>query len=236
MVKKLLLLFIVCSAIPACSPEIKNDTRVLVEGKVLNEAGKPLANIPVWSKADHFLLGKTKTDPQGNFKFTSLESTAKDYTIVVNELLKYKQFNQEEFTPMSDSGDTLYTEASYSYKKSEFQKTYSLPPLTLKKSATLNLSIKKNTTTEETLTWSLTMPHPNCRYNFDDDEFTEYDAYCYSLFDYHKHLGPNRPEFEKKFRSVLNTKATFKYSINGGEEKTIVIYLSKPSTDYAFEY
>lgn len=230
---KLLLLAAITLTLGACTPDIKDNARSLVRGSVVDEGGNPLADVPVRTEGYYYLLGETTTDSQGNFEFTSLESTDTNYSIIVN-------YQKDSFANIENpddlSGNTLYTKISFLYHKSEYQKTYDIPTVKLKKKAKFDFSIERTSTTNDTLSWRLSVVEPRCQYIFDDDELTPVDAQCFPERNYQEYLDPDFPDYGREFNTVLNSEAIFQYRINDSEEESIHIDINQLNTTYVFEY
>ncbi|PVW16307.1 hypothetical protein DDV96_03315 [Marixanthomonas spongiae] len=203
----------------SCDPEVKENERSLVKGTVLDFEGNPIAIVPVTTTTGKLLLGEDFTDRNGNFEFTSLEPKSGDLIIDVN----------------AEDDNSPFGTYSIIYSQKPLQQNYNLSNITLRKKAILVFDIKKTSTENSTLDWSLEYTEPFCEV-YDDEETNQSIGRCYENTSFSEILDAANPDFESEFASVQNTTAQFTYQINKEAPQTISIELTEATNFYEFEY
>lgn len=223
----ILIVFIVIS----CSrPEVSDNTRLVVKGRVVNADNQSLSDISVSTEAYIYDLGGDLTDGQGRFEFTSLASDAETFEIHINKVPS--GFSDTTNTPYKKD----FSSVSYIYNESEFQQTYALANTTLHKIAKLNFKVEKTSNSLDTLVGRLHYKRAKC-VNFIGEDPPEYQNNgCYNTLSASLNLKPGSPDFENQFRTLLNSEAVFTYHINSEEEQTVTIPLNQTTNTYVFNY
>ena len=212
-------LFLVSLVLFSCEPAIKGNERSFVKGTVSDFEGNAITNVSVTARTQNLLLGEGSTDSNGNFEFTSLQSRFSEFTVDVN----------------AENDNSPFGMYSIIYSEKPLQQSYNLSNIILRKKATLVFNIKKTSTENNTLDWSLQYTEPNCDV-YDDEETNESLGRCYETSSFEGTLDNTNPDFEAEFPSLQNTTVQFTYQLNDTEPQTISIELTEATNFYEFEY
>lgn len=210
-----------------CDVDYENNRRIVVSGKITDEAGNPLADIPVRTFAEFYLLGKTTTDSSGDFEFISLESDYENLLIRVNYLI------DDDFGLI----ESPYTGIQLiNAQDGRPQSNYKLGTLILKNTANLQLNFINTPGDTNTLSYNLSFSDTNCRTVLFNEEGLPGETECYPLHTYTGNFDESSEDFQLKVSSLLGSTVDFTYHLNNGAAQTITIPLNNTQTTYDFEY
>lgn len=212
-----------------CAFDIEDNTRVLVKGTLVDSQGNPLQDILVSSKGDDNNLGSQLSQADGTFEYTSLESN-RVYDIFINE--------QNFFSGSGVIGNTDFQQIKYSNvtaSGSRKRDVYDLGTLTLFQRATLLLQINKTSSGNAVLQWELQFTDDRCSFVTNDSDILE-ESFCNETNEVDNVQNNDRPDFEQSYETLLDTEATFNYTIDNGPLQSIQIIINQENTDYVFEY
>ncbi len=212
--------------------DVEDNRRVQVLGTLVNDSGVPVPGILIQSSGESTTLGAAVSNENGNFRFTSLESTANDFSIQINQ----------EF-----SGDTLYTPIKYingqtSPSSSDLntgkrsQNLYDLGTVNLRQIAYFDLNIKRTSSSKDTLRYTIKIPEAYCENYFSKGEINTTRTRCFATVTQTGTLKPGEEDQTPGFRTIKNTEAIFDYTINSGTVQHITIPILQYKTTYVFEF
>ena len=213
--------------------DIENNRRVAVMGSLVNDTGDPIKGILIQSSGNDNVLGHATSDESGMFSFTSLESNAGDFSIDINP---------------NYSRDTLYLPISYingyrstlvaldAYNGNRSQNSYDLGTIQLRRPAYLDLMIKRTSTANDTLHWTVTLPENFCENYFLKSNIDTTRTRCFASFTQSGTLKPGDEDQNPGFGTIKNAAAIFEYTINSGAHQRISIPISQYNTSYVFEF
>lgn len=212
-----------CLFFSACSFDVEKNRRVEVTGTVVNFTENPIANILIESKGDRHILGSTITNSEGQFSFTSLESDAQDFSIEINGNFN----NFENDSPLTSF---LYSNTSLSFERD--RNDYYLGQITLAERAILAIDIRRTSSNNATINWSLTFSRANCSQIVED--YTLINDECYPEISIQSQ--EDEINYTNTFDTVRFSNAIFEYSINNGATQQVQIPINDLNTTYEFEY
>lgn len=226
----ILLAFITAFLLQACY-DIDDNRRILVSGRIVDDIGNALGQIPVETRGNGNLLGTSVSDDQGNFSFTSLESNARDFTILLNP---------------ESAGDTLYTSIIYRNNPQASsdepieavreQNLYDLGTVQLRQFAFLGLEIRRSTNASDTLYFNLQTTETFCEQFYTNDQLDSERANCFEQSIKSGDLLPEEQRLRASVRSVKRDTAVFRYRLNDQELQEVKIPINQYNTSYVFEF
>ncbi|WP_407556383.1 hypothetical protein [Winogradskyella sp. 4-2091] len=234
MKRKLIILPVLCLFLStfSCVDRFEDDTRILVTGQVINEAGDPVENaiisvytrrprgIFVSSGFDEYVLGRGYTNESGEFSVTSVLDLDDEFSIEIDaedELSKYRYYTSTiNYVPPS--------------------LVYDLNIIELKALGTLNYNITRTSGEGTTLDYRFKYTNINCVEYYEQGSFDENQSYCYNdLLDF-GFLNDNNTEVEHSLNTVLGTIIEFTYSINNQSEITETFTIDQSNYEFTFSY
>lgn len=216
----------------SCVPEIKDDSRILVKGNIVDSANNPIPNISVRCQSHYTILGEAISDANGQFQFTSLE--VEDY----NSLNIMVNLETGSYYYEGEYGSDLIENPNYSAKQyfNNFQNrpvtTYNLGRVQLNEAARLNILFNNIPGDNNTVAYKLEYDSAICQIdlNLNNSEDCRFDN------DNYQQLDINSSNFQTNLDSQLGTTVLLKYILNNEPEQTISIPLSNLENTYVFEY
>lgn len=223
------LLILSCAFLQSCY-DIDDNRRVLVIGSTGDRFGFPIEGIAVEARGNSSVLGSAISNENGNFEFTSLESTTEDFSIYINPEI---------------TGDTLYASPVYinldetsmpigNRKNRRSQNLYDLGMVKLPKLAFFEIIINRSTL-QDTLTYTLEFPGIVCQNYFIEDKLDTMRSECFSLTQRSGTLLPGDQNLELGYRSLKDSAVVFSYHINSAPTQQATILLDKYSTRYVID-
>ena len=202
--------------------EISHNQRLLVKGKIIAEGGEPIPNISVKTEALNSTLANTRTDADGNFKFTSLN---------VNESSLYVLINKE-FKLSLENENTDYASKIFTSETDNEQLLIDLGTVKLGPVGTFSLQLINLPGDENFMEYTLSYSSKVCYLpiGFNSTDSCQFDQTIRGELD---QSSQNRSFTEE---SILGTVAVFEYKLNNGPSQTIEIPVTYPPTNYVFEY
>lgn len=221
----LLALFMLPFTYSTCSFDVEDNERTIITGRLVDNAGNPVPNIPIKAGIEQHVLGMGESDASGNFEIASLSSNDGNFKILINN--QSSEYN-EQFTSI-----LIENVAEYSERDRDF---YELGELQLNEKAQLNLSIMNTSGENEILYWVLEIRRPDCVYQYDNYQLIEQNSYCYSMEPQYGNIPSSTPNFQQTFNSLLGSTASFTYTLGDGPQETVAIPLNQQNNQYVFEY
>jgi len=217
----------------SCDPEIKNDTRILIKGNIVDSANNPIPNISVRCQARYAVLGEAISDANGQFQFTSLEVEAFDsLNILVNIKPGSNYYNE-------DYGYPLIENTNYSAKQyfNNFHNrpatTYNLGTVQLNEAAQLTIFFNNIPGDNNSVSYKLEYDSAICQIDLNLNNSEDCN---YLQDDYYQLLDITSSSFETNLESQLNTTVLLKYKLNNEPEETISIPLTNLENTHVFEF
>ncbi|MDN3723830.1 carboxypeptidase-like regulatory domain-containing protein [Aequorivita sp. SDUM287046] len=212
-----LLLFQSCEKL-----EITNNERLLVKGKIVDQNGNALANIPIKTEAVNRILAKTTTDTNGNFAFTSLNANTDPLHVLVNIAANFELENE----------NPDYASKVFSSEGGNEQLLLDLGTITLSNLGSFSMLLKNLHGDNNTVEYTLSYTSKVCRLplEFNNNDACEFDQSTEGFLDA---TSQNRTLGEE---SVIGTVAIFEYRLNNEPTQTIEIPVTNPPVNYVFEY
>jgi hypothetical protein len=202
--------------------EITNNQRLLVKGKIVDQNGNAIPNIPIKTEASNYILAKTRSDANGNFELTSLNANTDPLHVLVN-IASSIYFENE---------NPDYASKVYSSEGPNRQLLLDLGTVTLNDLGTFSIFLKNLSGDTNTVEYTLSYASKVCRLplesnNNDDCEFDQRDQGI---------LETNSQNRTISGESILGTVAIFEYKLNNEPTQTIEIPVTNPPVNYVFEY
>lgn len=208
----------------SCEPEVLDNERWIVQGKIIDSIGNPIEDIKVTSSVGTYQLGEGFTDEKGNFKFSTLGTDRSRLEITVNSGLHHQDSDHQK----AWSSSMLRIEG-----KDNFKPDFDLGSIQLSSAATLNLKIEANSSSSGNLRFSLQYPS---KVYHEIISLENSDMGFGSDHSYSKTINAADSPFEKEFFSLLNSEIILIYSINNGGETQVTIPLNETENDYTLSY
>jgi hypothetical protein len=202
--------------------DIENNRRILVKGKVMDNAGNPLSNISIVTSANNDALGQTLSDAAGNFSLISLDEQFDPLDIFIN----VDNFHQHNI-------NYDYTNRSYFSEAHNNKLLYDLGTIILGKRALLNFTFNNIPGDENTLIYEIKYTPANCELPLGALNPPENCDFGGSYEGDFNSLSENRTVY---IESVLSSNVILEYSLNFEPVQTIEIPLTNLETNYVFEY
>ncbi|AFL81942.1 hypothetical protein Aeqsu_2485 [Aequorivita sublithincola DSM 14238] len=218
-----------------CEPEIKDDSRILIKGSLVDSNNNPLPNISVRCQSSYIILGESYSDANGQFQFTSLETeTNNPLNIMVN--LKTDGYNyygggynNYELTENPNYSAKKYFNDAINRKTST---TYNLGQIKLNEAAHLNLLFTNVPGDNNRVAYKLEFQSAVCAIDLNVNNPED----CLIDEEYYNQLDINSTSFQTNLDSQLGTSVLLKYILNDEPEQTITIPLTNLENTYVFEY
>jgi len=217
------LLFSVVLLFSSCEKlEITNNERLLVKGKIVDQNGNAIPNIPIKTEASNYILAKTRTDDNGNFELTSLNANTDPLHVLVN-IATSLYFENE---------NTEYASKVYSSEGANKQLLLDMGTVTLNGLGTFSIFLKNLPGDTNTVEYTFSYASKVCRLplEFNSNDVCEFDQ---STQDF---LEVNSQNRTISGESILGTVAIFEYKLNNEPKQTIEIPVTNPPVNYVFEY
>lgn len=222
--------FIICFLLQSCY-EIDDNRRVLVTGRTVDDTGHSLQGILIESRGGGRLLGTSVSDAEGNFSFTSLESNAQDFTILLNP---------------EPANDTIYTSVAYRnnpqastderIESGREQNLYDLGTVPLRTLAYLDVEIKRTSNTQDTLYYDLQTTEALCEQFYTNDQLDTERANCFEQKAGSGSFFPEETSIQISSRTVQRDTAILSYRFNNQEPQAVKIPIDQYNTNYVFEF
>ncbi|WP_296322411.1 carboxypeptidase-like regulatory domain-containing protein [Winogradskyella sp.] len=217
---------ILCCLLLSCDDTIIADnTRVIIQGRVVDQFGNPLSNALVEVKttgssfaASTFLIGDGLTDDNGEFNITSL-------------------FGYNESFEVTIQLDNSYSDYSYSTNTQTFipqDFIFDLDTVTLIELSNFSYDLTRVSGDGNTIDFSFNYISSQCAEVFVDGVINENASQCYDMATSGSMLGDDNPDFSSSFSTQLGSEVEFRYTINNGVEMSQILNIN--NENYAFEF
>ncbi|MDC8000876.1 carboxypeptidase-like regulatory domain-containing protein [Aequorivita todarodis] len=238
MKRKNLILFLLFATIllfQSCEVQILDDSRILVKGNLVDSNNNPLPNIAVRCQSYGEILGETRSDANGQFQFTSLES---ENNYPLNIMINLKSsgydyyvggYNYYELTENPDYSAKKYFNDAYNRSNSS---TYNLGQIQLNEAAHLTILFTNIPGDNNRVAYKLEFQSAVCAIDLNSNNTED----CLIADDYYNQLDINSTNFQTNLDSQLGTTVLLKYILNEQPEQTISIPLTNLENTYVFEY
>ena len=231
MKSKFLFFTVITMLLYGCHVEFDSNVRVETSGKLLDENGLVISNVPVsvsiksefngfFSSLGDNVLGEARSDSEGDFSITSLYDSDSDFYIYVN--------GENTFTDyLYVTNSSLFAEDSYHFNLGE---------LTLNKLASANINIIRTSAPETTLNWSITYQSPFCHQYFIDGVLDQEMTSCFESYMYNGVLDDENPDYIESFGSFVTGTIEIVYSINDEAPITETFVINQENYDITINY
>lgn len=230
--KLLIRFFLSCCVlltVVSCEVHLEDDTRVLVEGTIIDQNNSPISNAKIsvqtrrssYSEGENqYVLGEGYSNSDGAFSVISLYDGDEDFAIEIDGGDKYSTY--------------VYKTNTINYTPTDL--TFDLETVSLKKTATFNYNMVKTSGESNTLRYSFKYVEGFCLEYYEGTTLNEYQSLCYQERVIGQLLNDNNPDNEWSFRLPLGEVIEFTYSINDEPEITELITINQDSYDFTFTY
>lgn len=219
---KILTLVVLLFAVASCEKlDITNNERILVKGRVVDQNGNPLKDIPLYTEAFSKVLTSAHSDDSGTFAFTSLNVSNTPLKVLVN--ISHEWGNENEFIEFSSR---IYTS-----QLANRNLLIDLGTITLGSVGTLSLYLK-NESRANNLIYTISYTSKVCNLPLNGNGNNSCDRNQIES-------GANGPTSQNQtisLESILGSVALFEYSLNNEPKQTIEIPVTNPPTNYVFEF
>ena len=229
--KQLLVLFVLVTSF-SCVTKFEDNTRVLVIGKVVNSSDEPIENaqisvytrrprgIFVSSGYDDYLLGRGYSGSDGEFSVTSILDLDDEFSIEIDgeeDETKYRYYSSTiDFVPSN--------------------LIYNLNTVEIKKIATINYNITRESGEENNLSYTFKYSSIYCAEYYEQGVLNENYSYCYNDLEDYRLLTDVNPDAERSLETTLGATVEFTYSINNQPEITETFTVNQPNYEFTFNY
>lgn len=207
----------------SCDPKVLDNERWVVEGKVTDSSGNPLEDIRISTKVYQYHLGEGRSDENGDFNFITLGTDQNYFEIFINSDPKHQD-------------DEIHEEWSsahfYFEDRDQFKPNFVLGDVQLKRTARLHLKIEGNQSSSGNLKFSLKYPST---YYYEHIDLNTNPQEGYNNLEIFSQNISSQEDYEKDFRSLLNSNVILTYSINDGEQTQITIPLTEIENTYVLQ-
>lgn len=219
----------------SCEPQIKDDSRILIKGIVVDGNNNPIPNISVRSQVYDSTLGEAITDANGQFQFTSLEvenNYSLNITVNIKPYDNNNYYNEDYIFNQTENPD--YSGKNYYSSSINRRATiYNLGQIQLNKAARLAVLFNNVPGDNNSVAYKLEYQSAICEINIDTLNNSED---CTVNDDYYQQIDINSTNFQTNLNSQLGTTVLLKYILNDEPEQTISIPLTNTENTYVFEY
>lgn len=215
----------------SCDPLVlESDIRVLVNGKVLDNDGTPIANaeilvyankgagLPTPSELDKKMLGHNFSDTQGNFSVTSVLARDDEFTVEVKATEEYSLY--------------VYQTNTLEYVPSDL--VFSIPTITLNKLSNITYNITKTSSEENTLYYNFKYIANYCVEVYDEEILNVNQSLCEVDQQFIGHLDANDTADTGDFKVPLGSVVQFTSRIN--DEPNHIETFTVNQENYVFEF
>ena len=229
--KNLILIFGVVAMFSSCERvRIEPDKRIEIAGTLLDENGEGISGISVFalgvrnsiqSAGTNNILGKTKTDAAGNFKFVSLDSYNRDFGIAVN--------------PTGFEESVARTSLYYLDEADEHQEQYACASVNLPKKVDFRLHIENTSATQDTLIYSIRHEAVKQFFEYQNGSFNRVENLEDNLITLREHR-PNSEPINIEFSAPVGTEIKLTYNLGENPIEEVIIFVTPETTSYDLEY
>lgn len=217
----------------SCDPQIKDDSRILIKGSIVDGNNNPIPNISVRSQVYNSTLGEAITDVNGQFQFTSLE-VENNYSLNIRVNLKpYDDYYYDNYIFNETENPDYSGKNYYSNSTNRSATTYNLGQIQLNKAARLTVLFNNIPGDANNVAYKLEYKSAICEINLGELNNPED---CSVNDDYYHQLDINTTNFQTNLNSQLGTTVLLKYIMNNEPEQTISILLTNIDNTYVFEF
>lgn len=219
-----LLFFVSCGP-----PEFEKNTRILVEGIVIDENSTPVPNASieiyteratgVFSK-DNFLLGNGLSDENGVFSIISLFDRDEDFQIEVSKQPSFSNYYYILNTKEYPSRDL----------------TYNLGTVTINRLAQINFNITRTSPPNTELQYSFLFQTTDCLEVFNDQGLDIVESNCQEEVSINRRLSENNLEVSGSFTTLLGSNVKFTYQLNDNPETAEIFTIDNENYEFNFSY
>lgn len=206
---------------------IEDNTRIQITGTIISDGD--VTDLPIRALASNYgnsgsesgnagLLGKGRTNSNGNFDFPSLLASDRSVIIEVNN----------DFEEDRELSSAIFID------EEEDKKLYDLGEIELPKQIRFNLSVENTSGTTDTLIYKFTYEKSQKVYIRERDSYVEYDEGSNYISVYRQ--IPSDTIQEHHFYTRDNSTIQFIYNLGENAQQKIEIPVNPENTTYEFEY
>ncbi|WP_179316689.1 hypothetical protein [Winogradskyella undariae] len=226
---KYLFTFFLLLAVLSCEVRLEDNTRVLVEGKIIDQDNLPIvdAKISVLTRRgnfsggqNQFILGEGYSTLDGTFSVVSFYNKDEDFAIEINAGENY--------------GTYIYKTNTLDFTPSDL--TFNLETVRLKRLANFNYNIVRTSGEGNSISFRFKYNEGFCLEYYEGTTLNELQSICFEEHILNRALNDGNPDAESVLRVPLDESIEFVYTINNGSEITEIITINEENYDFTFNY
>lgn len=233
--KPYLIVFLIALVLYSCEVNFEQDSRIIVEGTVVNEVEEPVggAQISVYTRranggfitapgpsgSSDYLLGRNFSSENGTFQVVSLLDRDEDFSIIAA---------RENYSTYE------YARSTVDYLPEDL--TFDLETIVLKEVGTINYNIQRDSGLDQSIAFSFVYIEPYCLAYYNEEGLVLESSYCFEERSFSRTLNNNLPNLEGNFKTPLGTIVEFTYTINDNEQITETFILDQENYEFTFSY
>lgn len=208
----------------SCKPEVLDNERWVIQGKLTDTSGNSLEDIKLSSQVGTYQLGKNFTDKEGDFKLTSLGTDRNHLKVMVNSGINLKDPDRQK----------AWSSIVFHFEGIEnFKPDFELGDIQLYPAAVLNLKIQADSSSDEDLWFNVKYPSTIYHETISLEQNPDMGFEADTGFSRTVKAGDS---FEQEFYSLLNSEVILIYRIGNGVETQITIPLNETENTYVLNY
>ena len=227
--KKMLILLVICSFCACDEVLIKENKRIEIKGSMVSPENEPVSGIEIFSIGSRDgwigpdtdkILGKGRSDENGNFNFISLDTDSHGLVLAMN--------------PSEIDHNARYASLYFYDPTGDHDELYEFDAVTVANRVEFQFSISNTSGVQDTLLYTLRYKQPVLNFIYENEVFVEQDPPG-NFISLRQHTPDSDPAVHRL--SVLGTtEIVFSYGLGESEVQQIVIPVGAENNSYDFEY
>lgn len=196
--------FILLWVLVSCTPEVVDNTRIVVSGRLVNAMGDavPEADIEVFVANRNFLLGEGMSGLDGSFEVPSFYSRFERFVIQIDKGSEYSTYQRELNT-------VNYTPEGFELNLGQIE---------LRRQTSFDLMVERISGEGNEIQLSISYVLPYCFEFFEEPDQEVSNSQCYPLQSRVIALNDDSPNFDASYNAVTSVPVIISYSINNGPD------------------
>ncbi len=217
----------------ACDPQIMDDRRILVKGTILDTNNNPIQNIQVSCQTYGLVLGSAKSDANGKFEFTSLDTESYNGLNILVNMKEGVYYFDEPYNFEVPENHLYSAKQYYTNDTGRTAKVYDMGAIKLNDAAQLTVFFNNIPGDNNSVAYKFEYDSALCKIDLD---VPNSEDCAFEDYNYYQQIDINTANFQTNINSQLGTTVLFKYILNNEPEQTISIPLNAIESTYVFEY
>ncbi len=227
---------IIFTCLLQCEVPYKDNTRLLIKGKIVDENNQPILNseIKVFVRRDSDFLFSLGASNENDGVFLGRATSANDGTFSIITLLGEDEDFVIEIYGGDDYSKYMYRTNTETFIPDDY--LIDLETIILARRAAFEFNITRTSPTGTELQYNFDYFSIPCLEVYDNGVLNEEETSCYEQRNRNRFLNDERPDSLGDFFSFLGSEVVFTYSINGQPEVTEILTIDETEVQFNFNY